>query len=66
MFNYLFNLSTKLAQKKSLTGAALLICITLQCISGIMISFSYISEPMLVPIVRNEEDHEDLYTDEFF
>jgi len=31
-----------------------------------MLSFSLIPEPMLVPIVRDEEDLEDLYTDDFF
>jgi hypothetical protein len=37
-----------------------------QLISGTMVSFSLIPEPMLVPIVRDEEDLEDLYTDDFF
>ena len=31
-----------------------------------MLSFSLITEPMIVPIVRDEEDIEDLYTDDFF
>ncbi len=31
-----------------------------------MLSFSYIPEPMFVPLVRNEEDIEDLYIDDFF
>jgi hypothetical protein len=31
-----------------------------------MVSFSLIPEPMLIPIVRDEEDLEDLYTDDFF
>lgn len=31
-----------------------------------MLSFSLIPEPMLVPVVRDEEDLEDLYTDDFF
>jgi hypothetical protein len=35
-------------------------------VSGTMLSFSLIPEPMFVPIVRNEEDLEDLYTDDFF
>ncbi len=37
-----------------------------QLISGTMVSFSLIPDPMLVPIVRDEEDIEDLYTDDFF
>jgi len=35
-------------------------------VSGVMLSFSLIPEPMFVPIVRNEEDLEDLYIDDFF
>jgi hypothetical protein len=31
-----------------------------------MLSFSLIPEPMIVPIVRDEEDLEDLYVDDFF
>jgi hypothetical protein len=31
-----------------------------------MLSFSLIPEPMIVPIVRDEEDLEDLYIDDFF
>jgi len=31
-----------------------------------MLSFSLVPEPMMVPIVRDEEDLEDLYTDDFF
>jgi len=31
-----------------------------------MLSFSLIPEPMIVPMVREEEDIEDLYIDDFF
>jgi hypothetical protein len=31
-----------------------------------MVSFSLLPEPMIVPIVRDEEDLEDLYIDDFF
>jgi len=37
-----------------------------QVISGIMLAFSLIPEPMIVPMVREEEDIEDLYIDDFF
>jgi hypothetical protein len=37
-----------------------------QLVSGTMLSFSLVPESMLVPIVRDEEDLEDLYTDDFF
>lgn len=50
----------------SLVGLFLLLILIIQCVSGIMISFSLISEPMLIPLSRDEEDIEDLYTDDFF
>jgi hypothetical protein len=31
-----------------------------------MLAFSLITEPIILPIVINEEDIEDLYTDDFF
>jgi hypothetical protein len=31
-----------------------------------MLSFSLVPEPMIIPIVRDEEDTEDLYIDDFF
>jgi len=31
-----------------------------------MLAFSVVPEPMLVPVVRDEEDLEDLYTDDMF
>jgi len=31
-----------------------------------MLSFSFITEPMIVPIIRDEEDVKDIYTDDFF
>jgi hypothetical protein len=38
----------------------------LQILSGVMLSFSLVPETMLIAVVRDEEDMEDLYTDEFF
>jgi hypothetical protein len=50
----------------SLYGFFILLVVSSQLISGTMLSFSLIPEPMLVPMVRDEEDLEDLYTDDFF
>ena len=50
----------------SLYGFFILLVVSSQLLSGIMLSFSLIPEPMLVPIIRDEEDLEDLYTDDFF
>lgn len=50
----------------SVIGIVLLIAIILQVLSGIAVCFSLIADAMLIPVVRNEEDMEDLYTDDFF
>jgi hypothetical protein len=42
------------------------IVIASQVVSGVMLAFSLLPEPMLIPIVRDEEDLEDLYIDDFF
>jgi len=43
-----------------------MLSIMLQLLSGILLALSLIPEPMLIPIVRDEEDLDDLYTDDFF
>jgi hypothetical protein len=50
----------------SLLGFFVFIVIISQLVTGTMLAFSYIPEPMLVPIIREEEDLEDLYIEEFF
>jgi len=50
----------------SLLGFFTFLVIFANLLSGTMLSFSLIPEPMIVPIVRNEEDLEDLYSDDFF
>ena len=50
----------------SMLGVFLFLFLFFQCISGVMLSFSLISEPMLIPQSRNEEDMDDLYMDDFF
>ena len=42
-----------------------MLTMTFQLISGVMLSFSLVAEPMIVPIVK-EEDIKDLYIDDFF
>lgn len=60
------NLSTKVSRPISMLGLYLLLIFVVQCITGIMLSFSLIGEPMLIPHSRSEEDMEDLYTDDFY
>ena len=50
----------------SLFGFFTFLTIAIQLLSGTMLSFSLVPEPMLIPLVRDEEDLEDLYTDDFF
>ena len=60
------NLSTRVSRPISMLGLYLILIFSLQCLSGIMLSFSLLGEPMLIPHSRSEEDMEDLYTDDFF
>jgi hypothetical protein len=50
----------------SLFGFFTFLTIAIQLLSGTMLSFSLVPEPMLIPMVREEEDMEDLYIDDFF
>lgn len=66
LVNYFAILTVSFHDVNALYGFFLLLVVMSQLISGTMLSFSLIPEPMLVPIVRDEEDLEDLYTDDFF
>jgi hypothetical protein len=63
---YFTLLNTSFHEINSIFGFVTMFTITMQLVSGTMLSFSLIPEPMIVPIVRDEEDVEDLYTDDFF
>lgn len=65
-FSWGLNLSTKVSRPISMLGLYLILVFVIQCITGIMLSFSLLGEPMLIPNSRSEEDMEDLYTDDFF
>lgn len=65
MASYSTNLATRFYSKKSILGVMLLFFIAFQCLTGIMISFYYVSECMLVPFCKNEEEMMDLYNDDF-
>lgn len=60
------NLHTTNVRSVSLFGLFIILSIVFQCLSGVMVAFSLVSEPMLIPFSRDEEDIEDLYTDDFF
>jgi len=50
----------------SLFGFFTFMTLVMQLLSGIMLAFSLVPEAMLIAIVREEEDIEDLYIDDFF
>lgn len=65
-WNYFLILNVSFHDIPSLFGFFTIIIILNQLITGVMLSFSLVPEPMIVPIVRDEEDLEDLYIDDFF
>jgi hypothetical protein len=66
LIKYFTVLSVSFHDINSLFGFFILLTVFSQLVSGTMVSFSLIPEPMLIPIVRDEEDLEDMYTDDFF
>lgn len=64
--SYFMMLSVSFHDTPSLFGFFTLLIVINQLISGTMLSFSLIPEPMIIPIVRDEEDLEDIYIDDFF
>lgn len=66
IFYYFLTLTVSFHDTLSLFGFFTFIIIANQLISGTMLAFSLVPEPMIVPLVRDEEDVEDLYADDFF
>ena len=66
LVNYFKNLKVSMHEIFSLFGFFTFLIIFFQIISGVMLSFSLVTEPMLIPLIRDEEDLEDLYIDDFF
>jgi hypothetical protein len=66
LIKYFAVLSVPFHDINSLFGFFTFMAIFTNLLSGVMISFSFIPEPMVVPLIRHEEDLEDLYTDDFF
>ena len=59
-------LSVSFHDLNALFGFMIFLTIASQLVSGTMLSFSLVPESMLIPVVRDEEDLEDLYADDFF
>lgn len=64
--HYFYALRIAFHELMSLSGFMLFLILYSQTISGIMISFSLVTESMNIPLSREEEDTENLYTDDFF
>jgi hypothetical protein len=63
---YFVTLTVAFHESMSLFGFMVFLVIANQLVSGTMLAFSLVPEPMMIPLVRDEEDLEDLYIDDFF
>lgn len=63
---YFTQLNVAFHEMPSLFGFCILLVIMNQLVSGTMLSFSLVTESMYIPLAREEEDCENLYTDDFF
>lgn len=66
LLGYFLTLSIKFHYNISVFGFCIILVFVSQLISGTMLAFSLVPECMLIPVVRDEEDLENLYTDDFF
>jgi quinol-cytochrome oxidoreductase complex cytochrome b subunit len=62
---YFVVLNVSFHEISAIFGFVVMLTMIFQLISGVMLSFSLVAEPMIVPIVK-EEDIKDLYIDDFF
>lgn len=63
---YFVQLRIAFHELPSLFGFCIFLVIYNQLVSGVMLSLSLVPESMYIPLVREEEDCETLYTDDFF
>ena len=64
--NYFLTQTVMSFRTITLIGVFILFAIVVQCITGTMLSFSLIGDPMLACTSRSTEDMGTLYTDDFF
>ena len=63
---YFTILNVSFHEVNAIFGFIVMLAMGFQLFSGLMLCFSLVTEPMLIPMVRDEEDIEDMYTDDFF
>jgi quinol-cytochrome oxidoreductase complex cytochrome b subunit len=66
ILTYFLVLTVGFHEVSALFGFFLFVILGSQIISGILLAIGYIPEPTLVPIIREEEALESLYTDDLF
>lgn len=66
VIKYFGQLHVALNELPSLIGFFIFLIIVNQLVSGTMLAFSLVTESMYIPMAREEEDLENLYTDDFF
>jgi len=66
LLKYFSVLTVSFHEANALFGFFIMLVVVNQWVSGIPLALSLIPEPMIIPIVRDEEDIEDMYTDDFF
>lgn len=66
LINYFVTMTVSFHELQSLWGFFTLLTVFSQIISGVMLAFSLLPDPMLIPTVRDEEDCEDVVIDDFF
>lgn len=66
ILRYFGSLTVSFHELFALLGFMIFLIIVNQLLSGTMLAFSLCTEPMIIPLVRDEEDLENLYTDDYF
>jgi hypothetical protein len=66
LVKYFNQLTVAVHELPSLIGFFIFMIIYNQLVSGTMLALSLSTEPMNIPLAREEEDCENIYTDDFF
>lgn len=66
LVKYFVKLQIAFHELPAVLGFCVFLTIYNQLVTGVMLSFSLSPEPMYIPLSREIEDHETIYTDDFF
>ena len=62
--HYFLRLTVAYHEAIALIGFTIFLLMYLQIVSGVMLSISLVTESMYIPLGREEEDAENMYTDD--